>query len=399
RDTQRCLVGSEMCIRDRNGITHFIEHTVFKGTNRRSAMEIAIEQDRLGGNLDAFTTHEETGFAIKMIDDRLPDAFDLLADMLTSPSFDKADLESEQRVIIEEIKMTDDSPEEYLGELFYAAAFPGHPLGLSIAGTPASVKTFGTAATREYHAKAFRPANLIIAAAGNVDHERILELAANSSLIDGGADAADIISGEAARVAAPFVIRQKPDLEQAHIIIATPFVRAASERRYAADLLANIIGGGTSSRLWQKVREERGLAYSVGSSAIPFHDCGIFSVSAGTSPEQAEELVDIVIAELRSVAKDGITDDELQLVKDQTRASILLGLEDSAGRAATLAHMELVHGRQIPLEESLERVEAVTVNEVIEVAREYFISENVAFAALGDLEGIGITRDRLTIEQ
>lgn len=383
-----------------NGITHFIEHAVFKGTARRSAMQIAVEQDRLGGNLDAYTTHEETGFAIKVIDDQLPAAFDLLADMLASPRFDERDLESEQRVIIEEIKMTDDSPEEFLSELFHTAYFPGHPLGLSIAGTPDSVRTFGHAATRDYHAAAFAPHNLVIAAAGNVEHDQILGLAAAAGLDRAPNPAAGVMTETGSPApAAPILIMQKADLEQAHVIIATPLVTARDERRYAADLLANIIGGGTSSRLWQKVREERGLAYSVGSSALLFNDCGIFSVSAGTSPEQVEEVLDIVLDELRWIVRNGVTNEELRLMKDQTRASILLGLEDSAGRAATLAHMEMLHGKQIALEETLAKVEAVSEDDVAAVANEFFRTETIAFAAIGDLGNLQVTRDRLRIGQ
>src|SRR6476659_8160978 len=158
-----------------NGISHFIEHTVFKGTGRRSALDIAVEQDRLGGNLDAFTTHEETGFAIKVVDERLDDAFDLLADMVGDPRFDEKELKSEQRVIIEEMKMIEDSPEEYLSDIFQEKFFPGHPLGLSIAGTPRTVRRFGSGVTRDYFGKVFTPANLVIAAAGNVEHDRILQ--------------------------------------------------------------------------------------------------------------------------------------------------------------------------------------------------------------------------------
>lgn len=381
-----------------NGITHFIEHAVFKGSARRSAMQIAVEQDRLGGNLDAYTTHEETGFAIKVIDDQLPAAFDLLADMLAAPRFAENDLESEQRVIIEEIKMTDDSPEDYLSELFHSAYFPGHPLGLSIAGTPDSVRTFGHAVTRDYHASTFAPHNLVIAAAGNVDHEQIRDLATVAGLDKATNSGSELITVSATPVpAAPIQITQKADLEQAHVIIATPFVTARDEKRYAADLLANIIGGGTSSRLWQRVREERGLAYSVGSSAVLFHDCGIFSVSAGTSPEQVDEVLDIVLDELRWIVRNGVTNEELQLMKDQTRASILLGLEDSAGRAATLAHMEMVHGKQIALEETLAKVEAVTIENIAKLAGEFFRTEKIAFAAIGDLGNLHVTRDRLGI--
>ncbi len=341
-----------------HGISHFIEHTVFKGSLRRSAFDIAIEQDRLGGNFDAFTTHEETGFAMKVIDDQLPRAFDLIADMLTNPVFAESDLESEQRVIIEEMKMIDDSPEEYLGEIFSAAYFPGHPLGLSIAGTPKTVRSFDSTRTREYHGQVFNASNLVIAAAGNVEHEQIADLCRQYF---GTASASEIPSMSVPpKVAAPILVKNRKDLEQAHLIIATPLVSATDERRYAADLMANIIGGGTSSRLWQKVREERGLAYSVGASAISYQDCGMFSVFAGTSPEQVGEVVDLSIAEMTKVVNDGVTADELDLAKQQSVSSILLSLEDSASRAAAVAQSEMVHGRQISVEETLAKVDAVS---------------------------------------
>jgi predicted Zn-dependent peptidase len=378
------------------GITHFIEHTVFKGTHKRSALDIAIEQDRLGGNFDAFTTHEETGFAIKVIDEELDAAFDLVADMLTHPRFDDADLAAEQKVIVEEMKMIDDSPEEYLGELFSAAFFPEHPLGLPIPGTPASVRSFNRERTRAYHAEAFHPSNLVIAAAGNVEHDQLIEL------VNQTAFAAEGIGKTASespvpRTAAPVLIKQRRDLEQAHLIIATPTVSAPDERRYAADLLANIIGGGTSSRLWQKVREERGLAYSVGATTAMYKDVGVFSVFAGTSPEQVGELVDITIAELSDVVSSGITKQELDLVKDQARSSVLLSLEDSASRASALAQSEMVHGRQIAVEETLAKIDDVTVEDCAAIADEFFTSERVAFAAIGDLTDADVDRDRLRI--
>ncbi len=378
-----------------NGISHFIEHTVFKGTPKRTSLDIAIEQDRLGGNLDAFTTHEETGFAIKVIDDQLPAAFDLIADMITNPRFDDADLESEQRVIIEEMKMVEDSPEEYLGEIFSREFFSGHPLGLSIAGTPKTVKAFDSETTRKYHSQVFNGSNLVIAAAGNINHAEVVNMASGIWPSNGTPKERLVVSSP--HYSAPLIIEQNESLEQAHIIIATPFVAAADMKRYAADLLANIIGGGTSSRLWQKIREERGLAYSVGASTIMYHDCGLFSVFAGTSPDQVDEVVDITIAEMREVVKNGVTEDELELAKQQTRASILLGLEDSAGRAATLAQSEMLHGRQIPVEETLANVDAVSVDEIQALACEHFKTENVAFAALGDLKGLKIDRSRLAI--
>lgn len=380
-----------------NGISHFIEHAVFKGTNKRNALEIAIETDRLGGNLDAFTMHEETGFAIKIVDNQLGKAFDLLADLLTNPIFDEKELKREQKVIIEEIKMTEDAPEDFLSEIFNEKLFPDDALGLSIAGTPKTVKTFNHEITRKYHSETFNASNLIIAAAGNLEHQQIVDLAEKFF----GNQTKQIANRKSQianpQIAAPIVIKKTKSLEQAHLIIATPFVSAQNERRYAADVLANALGGGTSSRLWQKVREEKGLAYAVGASAAMYQDCGVFQIYAGTSPRQTEQVLDISIKELREVVKNGISPEELKLQKAQSVASILLGLEDSSVRAGTLARLEMVHGRQISLEETLEKIEAVSVEDVQAIAREFFQTEKIAVGALGNLNGLKIRRERLEI--
>jgi predicted Zn-dependent peptidase len=244
---------------------------------------------------------------------------------------------------------------------------------------------------------AFNPQNLVIAAAGNVDHDHLLDLIGSVESFATAGSAITRSASGAPHSAAPIFIEQRSDLEQAHMIIATPFTTACDERRYAADMLANIIGGGTSSRLWQRVREERGLAYSVGTSTAMYRDTGFFAVSAGTSPDQVEEVLDIVMDEMRWVVRNGVSNDEIGLMKDQARASILLGLEDSAGRAGSLAHCELTHGRQIALEETLAKIDAVTRDDIADIAREYFTTENVAFVALGDLEGLAVDRDRLEI--
>ena len=380
-----------------NGISHFIEHAVFKGTTKRTALQIAVETDRLGGNLDAFTMHEETGFAIKVVDNQLAKAFDLLADMLANPLFDERELKREQKVIIEEIKMIEDSPEDILGELFNEKLFPDHPLGLSIAGTPRSVKTFNHELTRKYHSETFNAENLIIAAAGNVEHRQIVDLAGKFFQSPKSKVQSPKSEDKKPMLSAPIIIKKNANLEQAHLIIAAPFVDAKSESRYAADILSNALGGGTSSRLWQKIREEKGLAYSVGTSAAMYQDCGVFSIYAGTSPKQTGQVLDIAVAELREVVKNGITNEELELVKEQSIASILLGLEDSATRAGTLARLEMVHGKQISIEETLAKIEAVTTEEVRELAREFFQTEKLSFGALGNLNGLKIKRERLEI--
>jgi predicted Zn-dependent peptidase len=237
---------------------------------------------------------------------------------------------------------------------------------------------------------------LIIAAAGNIEHERIVDLAEKFFSFKPKSRRSKI-KEQQPKIAAPILIRKNKNLEQAHLIIATPFVGAKSEKRYAADILTNALGGGTSSRLWQKVREQRGLAYSVGSSAVMFNDCGFFSIYAGTSPKKTEEILDISLKELRSIVREGISPEELKLMKEQSTASILLGLEDSATRAGTLARLEMLHGRQIPLEETLAAIEAVTNDEIRELAKEFFRTEKIAFAALGNLNGLKIGRDRLEV--
>jgi predicted Zn-dependent peptidase len=378
-----------------NGISHFIEHTVFKGTKGRTALEIAKETDRFGGNFDAFTMQEMTGFAMKVVDKNLPDAFDLLADILTDPLFDETELERERHVIIEEMRMVEDTPEDFLGEIFTRVYFPDHPLGLPIEGTPATVETFNHAIAEDFHRRVFQPANLVIAAAGNVEHKQIVELAEKFFAAE-----THEISDEnfpAPQSDAPILLRKKRGLEQAHLIMATPWIDARSERRYAAHLLENILGNGTSSRLWQKIREENGLAYSVGASAASFYDCGLFTIYAGTAPNQIGKTVDLAVAELKKIKREGISKDELELAKQQSVASILLGLEDSANRAANLAQSEITFGRQIPLEETLRKIERVTAEEIQDLAREFFQTERIALAALGNLNGLKIERSRLEV--
>ncbi|HWS88413.1 MAG TPA: pitrilysin family protein [Pyrinomonadaceae bacterium] len=380
-----------------NGVCHFIEHAVFKGTGRRTALDIAVESDRLGGHFDAYTTHEMTGFALKVVDTSVPAAFDLLADMLARPRFDEEELRREQKVIIEEMKMVEDTPDEFLAEIFNAAYFPGHPLGRPIEGTEETVSTFGHERTARFHAAAYAPPNLVVAAAGNVEHERLVELAARA-FEDGKADGeVRGVDEESPSPAAPILIQRKKELEQAHLILAAPFPSARHEDRYAASLLSSVIGGGTSSRLWQRVREERGLAYSVGAAGSHFTDAGIFQIYAGTSPEQLDEVLDISLEELRRSLREAVGEEELRLVKDQAVSSILLGLESTSARAGTLARQEIVHGRRIPPEQVIARIESVTPEDLLRVATEHFKTERLALGALGDLNGFKVDRARLEV--
>src|ERR1043165_8048106 len=324
-----------------NGMCHFIEHALFKGTTTRSAHQIASESDRMGGHLDAYTTHEVTGFAVKVVDTALPAAFDLIADLIANPKFDNADLKREQSVIIEEMKMIEDTPDELLGELFNAAYFPNHSLGRPIEGTVETVSTFDREATTKFHQRNYAPANLVIAAAGNINHEQLVDLAVKIFGNSNGhvADKSDVALPQPA---APILIQKKPELEQAHLIIAAPWPSATHDDRYIASLLATVIGGGTSSRLWQSIREERGLAYAIGAGGNTYSDIGMFTIYAGASPDNIDEVFDLCLKELRRVVREAVSEDELQLAKEQAIATILLSLESSSSRAGALARQEII---------------------------------------------------------
>ncbi len=380
-----------------NGICHFIEHALFKGTERRSARQIATESDRLGGHLDAYTSHEITGFALKVVDDAMPQAFDLLADMLANPRFDPDDLTLEQGVIIEEMKMIGDTPDELLNELFHAAYFPGHSLGRPIEGTEQTVSSFDRAITAAFHSVAYSPRNLVVAAAGNVRHEQLVEFATQTFGAGNNESEATSAITPSPETAAPILIERKNELEQAHLIIASPWPSARSEDRYAASLLGTVIGGGTSSRLWQSIREERGLAYSIGAGGNTYTDIGMFTIYAGTSPDHLDQVLDLSLQELRSAAHEPVAQDELQLAKEQAIASVLLSLESSGSRVSALARQEIVHGRRISPDEIIRSIAAVSPEDMQRVAQTCFTTRTLALGALGNLNGFSVDRARLEI--
>jgi predicted Zn-dependent peptidase len=379
-----------------NGICHFIEHALFKGTQRRSAHDIATESDRLGGQFDAYTSHEMTGFAAKVVDTAMPRAFDLLSDMVLYPRFDEEDLLKEQKVIIEEMKMIEDTPDELLTELFHAAYFPNHSLGRPIEGTEITVSSFNRSATADFHVRNFAPRNLVIAAAGNVVHDELVEMVTASFGTEAKTEAPSGDSG-APEVAAPIMIERKSELEQAHLIIAAPWPSAKSADRYAASMLATVIGGGTSSRLWQSIREERGLAYSIGAGGNTFSDVGMFTVYAGTSPAQMDEVFDLALDELRRIVREKVGEAELDLAKQQAISSVLLSLESSSTRVGALARQEIIHGRRISPDEIIKMINAVTCENVQQVAQTCFKTAALSVGALGNLNGFAVDRSRLEI--
>ena len=388
--------GSRHETRPQNGICHFIEHALFKGTQRRSAHDIATESDRLGGQFDAYTSHEMTGFVAKVVDTAMRPAFDLLSDLVLNPRFDEDDLLKEQKVIIEEMKMIEDTPDELLTELFHAAYFPDHSLGRPIEGTELTVSSFDHPATVDFHARNFAPRNLVVAAAGNVVHEELVEMVATTFGTEAKAEAAGCDSA-APEVAAPIIIERKSELEQAHLIIAAPWPSAKSADRYAASMLATVIGGGTSSRLWQSIREERGLAYSIGAGGNTFSDVGMFTIYAGTSPAQMNEVFDLALDELRRIVKEPVAEDELDLAKQQAISSVLLSLESSSTRVGALARQEIIHGRRISPDEIIKMINAVSCESMRHVAQTCFRTPLLSVGALGNLNGFAVDRSRLEI--
>lgn len=380
-----------------NGICHFIEHALFKGTHRRSAHQIASESDRLGGHLDAYTTHEMTGFALKVVDTELGSAFDLIADLLLNPRFDQDDLAKEQKVIIEEMKMIEDTPDELLNELFHAAYFPDHSLGRPIEGTEQTVSSFDRATTARFHTNNFAPRNLVIAAAGNINHDQLVDLVAQAFQDAENGESEDNELSLSPEIAAPILIERKKELEQAHLIIAAPWPSAKNADRYAASMLGTIIGGSTSSRLWQSIREERGLAYSIGAGGNTFTDVGMFTIYAGTSPVQMDQVLDLSLNELRRAVREPVSETELQLAKDQAVSSVLLSLESSSARVGALARQEIIHGRRISPDEIIRLIEEVTREDVQRVAQSCFTTPALALGALGNLNGFAVDRARLEI--
>ena len=379
-----------------NGICHFIEHSLFKGTQRRTAHQIAEESDRLGGHLDAYTTHEMIGFAMKVVDTEMARGFELLADLLLNPKFAEDDLAREQKVIIEEMKMIEDTPDELLTELFHAAYFPGHSLGRPIEGTEQTVSSFDHTTTASFHRQNFAPNNLVIAAAGNVMHSQLEDLVAQNFGISQN-DSSVTVTSNSPNVAAPILIERKNELEQAHLIVAAPWPSAKSEDRYVASMLGTIIGGGTSSRLWQKIREERGLAYSIGAGGNTFTDVGMFTIYAGTSPAQMDQVLDLAVEEIRRIVREPVSENELQLAKEQSISSVLLSLESSSARVGALARQEIIHGRRISPDEIIASIERVTRADVQRLAQTCFTTAALALGALGNLNGFAVDRSRLEI--
>ncbi|MGA2752306.1 MAG: pitrilysin family protein [Terracidiphilus sp.] len=385
--------GSRCESAEMNGISHFVEHMLFKGTKSRSAQRIAREMDSIGGNLDAFTSKETICFNVKSLSEHVPIALDVLADMVLNPTFALPDIERERGVILEEIKIDEDNPDVLVHELFTQSFWKGHPLGKPILGTTETVGRLGQEQLFGYHGDRFHGGNMVFSAAGNLDHDRFVEAVAEKfSALAGGPALSELSAPEPS---ARIVLRNKKALEQVQICLGVPAPRVTDESRFATSILNTVLGGGMSSRLFQNIREERGLAYSVYSDMSPYRDTGNLCVYAGTSAGKALEVVDLILAEFRNLKESPIGAEELTRAKDQLKGNILLGLESSSARMANLARQEMYFHQFFSADEVIARIEAVDAGEVQTMAQRLFEPENIAVTLLGRLDGVKLSRARL----
>jgi predicted Zn-dependent peptidase len=376
-----------------NGISHFVEHMLFKGTRSRSAQLIAREMDSIGGNLDAYTGKETICFSVKSLADHVPIALDVLTDLVLNPVFAEANIELERGVILEEIKIDEDNPDVLVNELFTQNFWKDHPLGKPILGTSATVRRLNRQLLFDYHGDRFHGGNIVFSAAGNLDHDRFTEAVAGKfSALAGGATLHELPAPEPnARI----VLRHKKALEQVQICLGVPAPPITDENRYAALILNTVLGGGMSSRLFQTIREERGMAYSIYSDLSPYRDAGTLCVYAGASVGKGIEVVDLILAELRKLKETALSEEELTRAKNQLKGNILMGLESSNARMANLARQEMYFHRFFTVEEVIACIDAVEAGQVQTMAQRLFDPNRIAVTLLGRLDGVKLNRARL----
>ncbi|NVI91126.1 pitrilysin family protein [Actinomadura sp. BRA 177] len=354
------------------GASHYLEHVLFKGTRRRSALEISAAVDAVGGDLNAFTAKEYTCYYARVLDADLPLAVDVVSDMVADSVNRPEDVEAERGVILEEIHMRDDDPGDLIHDEFSTALYGDTPLGRPILGTEDSINALSRDRIHGYYREHYVPSGLVVSVAGNIDHDEVVGLVSRAFADHLGGDAAPAaprLDGAPAPLDPRSVVIDK-DTEQAHIILGGAGVSRTDDRRFALGVLNAALGGGMSSRLFQEIREKRGLAYSVYSYTAQYADSGIFGVYAGCQPAKAEEVLSICRDELGKAAEECLTDEELERGKGQLRGAMVLGLEDTGSRMSRIGKSELVYESLLPVDEVLARVEAVTLDDVRAIARD-----------------------------
>ncbi len=370
--------------RAKMGVSHFLEHMVFKGSERRSAREIALSLESLGGSLDAYTGREHTSFQARVLDEHLPQAADVLFDLMFRPALREADLELERGVILEELAMVEDTPDDIVFEVHGETLWGDHPHGYSILGTQETVEELSAADLRALHARAYRPERVIVAAAGNVAHEQLLAVLAATGWSDlKGSGPMEQFAVPAAVAAPPSEKRVERDIHQVHVVMGNVTVPHADNRRHPLLLVNALFGGGMSSRLFQKVREELGLAYSVHSFQSFHATAGTQGIYLGCAPERVEEAISAIRSELALLQVAGLTAEELAMGKQQLKGQITLSMESVSARMYRAAAVELFDEPYRPLDEVLARVDAITAGEVTAVCRDFYGVDQQTVVRLG----------------
>jgi predicted Zn-dependent peptidase len=364
------------------GVSHFLEHLLFKGTKRYSAIEIAEIFDGLGASVNAATGKESTNLYARFLDTHTEEAFDLLAEMLLGPTYPEID--SEREVVLEEIAMYEDEPQDKVHDVLDRAVFGGHPLGRRVLGEAEVISSIPVPEIDSYHRARYTGANIVVAAAGNLEHETIVELTRRH--VEAPASAGDGPTLEPPEVDAAQFAFQEKDTEQFHIALGGPGIDRADERRYALTILDAVFGGSTSSRLFREVREKRGLAYAVGSYTQQYVDSGMIGLYVGTREDNVEEACGIIGRELASIHTDGISDDELTRAKEHVKGRMVLSSESTAARMGRIGKAVLFDTPLLTLDELIEKVDAVTQDEVAELARELYAPESLSAAAIAPSE-------------
>ena len=378
---------------EHNGICHFIEHMLFKGTTHRTAEQIARSVDSIGGHLDAFTAKECVCFNTKVLDEHLPVAFDVLSDLLLNPLFREDDIVRERGVVLEELKMDEDNADYLVHEIFTQNFWKDHPLGKPILGTKETVRRLDQKTLWDYFRRYYVPNRMVISAAGNLEHQRVVDLV--SRYYAGLGPSTDELPDVAPQPHSRITLRNKKDLEQVHLCLGVPSYPLPHERRYGCYLLNTVLGGGMSSRLFQNIREKQGLAYAVFSELNPYRDTGCLSVYAGTSAEAALKVVELIMKEFRDLKANAVPPEELRRAKDHLKGSLMLSLESTTARMSNLARQEMYFGKFFSLDEIAARIERVTPEDLAEIANEFFRTNQVAVTALGNLDGMKLGREQL----
>ncbi len=366
------------------GISHFIEHMMFKGSKKRTAREIADSIESRGGHLNAFTTKEHTCYEARTLAEDVPLAMDVLTDMLRASLFDKDEMEREKRVVLEEIKMYEDTPEETVHDIFEQTLFPSHPLGQPIIGYDTTVSAFTREDIVGYIGTQYRPDRIIVAAAGNLDHAELVEMTAKVfNDMDGTAPVRNYQTPDASGASKQV---SKRDIEQVHFCYGAAGYTKTDKRRYPLMILNNVLGGNMSSRLFQEIREKRGLAYAIGSYPRAYMDGGFFCVYGGTSPDSYAQVLELTQTEFKKVLQEGITDDELSKAITQVRGALVLGLEGMTARMHRYGDSVMTYGRVISIDEIMAEFEAVTHDKINSVAQEILGSEKMTLTAIGPFD-------------